>query len=311
MIWSISSYREFQRCSRKWFYNHKAASRSIKNPIRREIHLLSELESIEAWRGKIVDYTISEFVVPKLTKRQNFTDTEVFDFAKKVARARYNFAKDQRYKDDDLKKTDHEFDYAALYHFEYQNGSQNMNLKLTQAWGEIELALKNFLGNRELLSYLQTANYLVTQRNLKFGFNGFTIQAVPDLIAFFAEKPPHIIDWKVHYFGTKSYNEQLMVYALALVSCNPHKDFPPDLSKYSVTDINLSEYQLLKNTVRNYNVTVDHLEVLKDGVADGIYLMERKKCDSDYKDLDINDFEKTRNLDNCNTCAFKKLCYEE
>lgn len=311
MIWSIFSYRELQRCARKWFYNHKAASRSVKDPLRRGIHLLSELESVEAWRGKIVDYTISEFIIPRLSKKEICTKDEVIGFAKRVTRARYNFAKAQRYKEEDLKKTDHEFDYAALYPFEYVSGSYDINSKLKSAWGEIEVALNNFLDNTELLSHLETAKYLVTQRNLKFQFNGATIQGVPDLIAFFVEAPPHIVDWKVHYFGTKSYNEQLMLYALALTSCNPHKDFPRDLARYSIHEVSLSEYQLLKNTVRSYNVTDEHLEVLQDDLADGIYMMEKRKCDSDYKDLDINDFEKTRNLDNCNNCSFKRLCYEE
>ncbi len=281
----------------------------MKDPFRRDVHLLSELESIEAWRGKIVDYTISEYIIPRLNKKQSFTQQEVIDFARKVTRARYDFAKEQKYKDENLKKTEHEFDYAALYHFEY-NSSKDINGKLKSAWGEIELALNNFLANKELISYLKTAKYLITQRNIKFSLNGTTIQGVPDLIAFFTETPPHIVDWKVHYFGTKSYNEQLMVYALALLSCNPHKDFPADLNKYTVPEINLTEYQLLKNTVRNYNVTDDQFEVLRDDLADGIYLMEKRKCNEDYKNLNIDDFEKTRNLDNCNNCSFKRLCFE-
>lgn len=310
MIWSISTYKEFQRCQRRWFLNHKAASNSPKDELRREIHFLSELEGIDSWRGKIVDYTISEFVVPKLNRKQIFANSEVFAFAKKVTRARYDFAKSFRYKEDKLKKTEHQYDYTALYEFEYANSSVDINEKLKKAWSEIEIALNNFLGNHDLIEHLKTSSYLAKQKNLMFKSHGHNVKGVPDLIAFFPKKPPHIVDWKVHYYGTKSYNEQLLVYAVALKSCNPHKDFPSNLSDYSIQDINLTEYQLLKNAVRNYNVTDDHIEIINDFIAGGLHAMERKSCHEKYEKLNIEDFEQTQNLDNCKNCPFKKICKE-
>ncbi len=310
MIWSISSYKEFQRCHRKWFLNHKVASKGQKDKLRRDIYLLSELRGIEAWRGDIVDYTISEFIVPKLNKNQSFSNSEVFAFAKRLARARYEFAKALRYKEDKLKKTAHDYDYSALYEFEYSNASSDINAKFKNAWSEVEIALGNFLGNQDLIRHLKTANYLVKQRSLQFKSHEHNIKGVPDLIAFFPNRPPHIIDWKVHYYGTKSYNEQLLVYAIALKSCTPHKDFPTNLADYSIQDIRLTEYQLLKDTMRNYNVTDDHIEIINDFIADGLLSMQRKGCDEKYEKLNIDDFEKTSNLNNCKSCSFKKICKE-
>ena len=310
MIWSISTYKEFQRCQRKWYLNHKVASRSLKDSFRREIHFLSELESIDSWRGKIADYTISEFIIPKLNKKQTFAKDEVIDYAKKVARARYNFAKGKRYRDVDLKKTEHNYDYAAIYDFEYNNSDNNLSNKFKIAMNEAETALTNFMNNIELIEKLKSAEYLVKQRNLKFKFHDITVQAVPDLIAFFTNKPPLIADWKVHYFGTKTFNEQLLVYSFALKSCNPHKDFPALLNNYSITDIDLLEYQLLKNIVRSYKTDEDHIEFISDYIAGGINLMKRKKCDEKYEKLDINDFDKTYYIDACLTCSFKKICKE-
>lgn len=311
MIWSISSFKQFQRCQRKWFLDEKVGSRSNKDAFRKEIYLLSQLESIEAWRGKIVDYTISEFVIPKIQKKQGINEAEVIEFAKKLTRARYEFAKAERYKEDGLKKTEHEYDYAALYNFEYTNSSYDLTDKLKQSWSEIEAALKNFLSNNELIEYLKTASYLVKQRALTYSLHDFTIKGVPDLIAFFPNKPLHIFDWKVHFFGTKTYNEQLLIYALALTNCNPHKDFNGYINGFTAFDIKLSEFQLLKNTVRNYTVTDDYIEVINDFVAEGIENMKLKKCDCEYKGLNIEHFEKTPNLDNCTNCQFKKICKED
>ena len=311
MIWSISSYKEFQRCQRRWFLNKKAASKSPKDEFRREVHFLSELEGIDAWRGKIVDYTISEFVIPKLNRKESIVTSEVFAFTKKLTRARYDFAKAFRYKEEKLKKTDHVYDYAALYEFEYTSSTEDIKAKLKKAWSEIELALGNFLGNQELIEHLKTASYLAKQKNLMFKSHGHNVKGVPDLIAFFPDRPPHIVDWKVHYYGTKSYNEQLLVYAVALKSCNPHKDFPANLADYTIQDISLTEYQLLKNTIRNYNVTDYHIEIINDFIASGLYAMQRKNCDEKYEKLNIEDFEQTQNLDNCKTCPFKKVCKEK
>lgn len=310
MIWSISSFKQFQRCQRKWFLDEKLGSRSNKDAFRREIYLLSQLESVEAWRGKIVDYTISEFVIPKIQKKQVIKQSEVIDFAKKLTRARYEFAKQERYKEEGLKKTEHEYDYAALYNLEYTNSTYDLNDKLKKSWNEIETALVNFLSNTELIEYLKTANYLVKQRALTYSLHDFTIKGVPDLIAFFPNQPPHIFDWKVHFFGTKTYNEQLLIYALALTICNPHKDFVEYINGFSAYDIKLSEFQLLKNTMRDYSVTDDYIELINDFIAEGIEQMHLKKCDCDFKELNIEHFEKTPNMDNCLNCQFKKICRE-
>lgn len=308
MIWSLSSFREFQRCPKKWFYNHKVASRSKKDTFRRVVYLLSELESIDAWRGKIVDYTISECIIPKLKAKQEIDYDAVIEFAKKLARERYEFAKAQRYKEENLKKTEHEYSYAALYEFEYT--ALDITAKFKQAWEEICIALENLLENQELLKDLREAKYLITQRSLTYSIHDFTVKGVPDLIAFYVSRPPHIVDWKVHYFGTKSYNEQLLIYALALKTCNPHRDFPAELTQYSVHDIKLIEYQLLKNSLRSYYTTDEYVEEVKDYIADGLLQMRMAGCEKEYNKLNIEDFDTTSNPAHCQKCPFKKVCWE-
>lgn len=103
MIWSISSFKQFQRFQRKWFLDEKVGSRSNKDAYRKEIYLLSQLESVEAWRGKIVDYTISEFIIPKIQRKQAINQSEVIEFAKRLSRTRYDFAKKERYKINGIK----------------------------------------------------------------------------------------------------------------------------------------------------------------------------------------------------------------
>lgn len=310
MIWSISAFKSYQRCQRRWFYDEKVGSRSLKDAFRREVYLLSQLETIDAWRGKIVDYTISEYIIPKIQRKQKIDEGEVLAFAKKVTRARYDFAKAKRHKEEGLKKSEHDYDFAALMEFEFESDEQKVHERIKKAWEEIEIALKNFLSNSDLIAELYKVDYLVTQRALTYKLHDFTIKGVPDLIAFYSHKPPKIFDWKVHYWGTKTYNDQLLIYAISLTNCNPHVDFKNYFSAHTVEEVLLSEYQLLKNTVREYFITPDEVERINDVIADATHSMERNCCNAEYKVLDKENFSKTPNLDNCKTCPYKRLCQE-
>lgn len=308
MKWSISSFKEFQKCERKWFLNHKMGSRSIKDAFRREIYLLSQLETLDSWRGQIVDYTISEYIIPRLLKKQLVSYNDIIVYAKELTRVRYNFASQERHKEPSLKKTEHYYEYAPLYDIEYP--SEHLNSKLNKAWEEIAISLNNFINNDELIAQLQSANYLTAQRTLTYNAHGFSIQGVPDLIAFFPDAPPHIYDWKVHSSDTKTYTEQLLVYAQALTECLPHKDFVDYIEEYDMYDIRLSEVQLLTNKIRHYTVTEEYIERINDYIAGSMEIMKLKKCDFDFKELNIEDFEKTIQLDTCLNCQFKKICSE-
>ena len=69
MIVSFSRIRQFSNCQRLWCFAKLIASSQAKsNPLRREIYLLSQLQSLAAWRGDIVDHVISRRIIPALTK---------------------------------------------------------------------------------------------------------------------------------------------------------------------------------------------------------------------------------------------------
>ncbi|MBX9784319.1 MAG: PD-(D/E)XK nuclease family protein [Chitinophagaceae bacterium] len=309
MIWSISSFKEFQKCERKWFLDKKFSSRSPKNIYRQEVYFLSQLETIDAWRGQIVDYTLSKYVIPKMQKRQTLSYDAVIDYAKKITKARYEFAIAEGHKEPNLKKTEHYYEYAPLYDIKYPSG--DLKPKLRKAWDEIVVSLTNFYNNQGLIADLKKANYLITQRTLQYDSHDTTIRGVPDLIAFYPDAPPHIYDWKVHSSDTKTYTEQLLIYAQSLITCWSHSDFEEYIKGYKMTDIRLSEFQLLTNKIRNYSVTEDYVERINDYIAGGIEKLILKNCHKKFEELSIDNFEKTPNLDNCRSCPFKKICKED
>lgn len=131
-------------------------------------------ETIDAWRGQIVDYTLSEYVIPKMQKRQTPTYDAAIDYAKKITKARYEFAIAEGHKEPNLKKTEHYYEYAPLYDIEYP--SDDLKPKLKKAWDEIVISLTNFYNNKELIANLKKANYLITQRTLQYDSHDTTIE---------------------------------------------------------------------------------------------------------------------------------------
>src|SRR5690606_16934496 len=112
--------------------------------------------------------------------------------------------------------------------------------------------------------YLKSAKLLVSQRSLHYQFSGLPVSSKPDLIIFFGDHPPHIVDWKVHTYGIHTYDEQLISYAVALfkvAATKPHVDFPTNLTSHKIFDYKLTEYQLLhpERIRRDYEITLDSL----------------------------------------------------
>ena len=138
-----------------------------------------------------------------------------------------------------------------------------------------------------------------------------TVRAVPDAIAFFDEAPPLIVDWKVHTFGLKEAWTQLATYAIALMSCDPHKDFPAMLGRWCVKDARLAEVQLLTNQVRRYTLTEEDVGRTNTYIAQSVTQMllatEGRKRDQ----LQASDFPAAADPDVCQRCPFRKLCWEE
>lgn len=68
MRWSYSASRSFRQCQRQWFFKNIVASAKAKDSLRRRAYLLGKLQSISAWRGKIVDDVITRTIIPNLNR---------------------------------------------------------------------------------------------------------------------------------------------------------------------------------------------------------------------------------------------------
>jgi len=310
-MFSITGYKQFQRCELQWYFKNIVADARVKNdPYRKEITILSKLDSVEAWRGKIVDDVISRLLVNAINQKYPVNKEYFLNEANQQFDKQLEYAAFQKYREPDRRYTQDK-DFAALTGFEF--GESISDESLAQAKLDINDAINNLLDDKEFIEYLKSAKWLVSQRTLKYHLDRFAIVAVPDLIMFFEDQPPHIVDWKVHTYGLNTYDEQLIFYAMALykvVQEKPHVDFPANVKEYKLFDYKLTEYQLLHqdHTKREYEITTDKLEQLSDKMSKGILEMYMKGCHHKYVDSDKESFETTHFIENCENCSFQKIC---
>jgi hypothetical protein len=142
--------------------------------------------------------------------------------------------------------------FAAWHAIEYAEPITDVDIDM--AWRDVELALQNLCAMTELWDLLWAASRCIVQRPLQFESFRVKVKAIPDLIAFYADAPPLIIDWKVHTRGSYGSRSQLALYALALARCRPHRDFPSPSRIGDPTELRLLEVQLLTGQQRFYRL---------------------------------------------------------
>ncbi|NWG54819.1 MAG: PD-(D/E)XK nuclease family protein [Hydrogenophilaceae bacterium] len=307
MRWSYSASRSFKKCQRQWFYKNMVASAKARDPVRRRINLLSKLQSVSAWRGRIVDQVISNTVIPGINRGAPVMLRE----AKAQARALFDrqllFARNHSIASFDTKPSDHGDDFCLLHGMEY--GAPPTDDELNVAWEEIAQALANLYALDAVKAPLKAADHVIAQRALQFDLmDGVTVISYPDAIAFLDDTPPVIVDWKVHAFGDNDAWLQLAIYAIALARSS-HNDFPPDFSA-KPDEILLLEAQLLTNLVREHRLDAAQIEETEEYMMSSAYeiacLTEGKK----YEELNAADFMPAIHPESCQSCAFRAPCWE-
>jgi hypothetical protein len=307
--------KQFFRCQRQWYFkNHIASWQAKKDPIRRETYLLSKLDSIFAWRGKLVDKVITKHIVNPINYGEELDEQHVLQQAQGLFELQMAFAKAHRLREPGMTASKANDEFAAWRKIEYQE--QVSDDLIANAWNDVEMAIHNLFAMEELIRKLRAADKLVPQRRLTFSFEGISpelisVRAVPDLLAFYQNKPPMIVDWKVHSFGRTDYRLQLACYALSLTCCKPHSDFPVGLSKYSPTDIALLETQLLTNHERPYILTQDDIYELETYIAETAMLMQLAVDATESVNFAPLEIPTTRYPETCASCQFPKICWEE
>jgi hypothetical protein len=266
------------------------------------------MQSVSAWRGQIVDSAISTVVVPALDRRQQPNLQACLRRAEYLFKTQSEFALAHRIREAGLVPAKAGNAFAAFLSIEH--GKAVPKDELDRAWLEIEQAIRNLFALEDLFRLLANTTRCIAQRALTFKHLGVSIKAVPDAIAFFSDQPPLIVDWKVHAFGTKDYWLQLVTYALALTRCTPHKDFPRTFSGCAPMDVRLIEVPLLTNRLREHRLEDEDVGEVEDMIAESASNMELAQDGRKLAELEPADFPVTSYPENCDSCPFRRPCWE-
>ena len=309
MIWSFSSSRMFKHCQRQWFFKqHFANANAKKQPERREAYLLSTLQSIYAWRGSLVDLVLSTRLVPALNRGNLPRLTNLVTDARRLFDEQLTFAQANRMRVPGMSKTKAGNSFASLYNIEYELGLSDSEIQ--GVWKDIEDALHNLYSMQDFLFWLRDANHLIAQRPLTFTCHGVRARMVPDLVVIDADERLFVVDWKVHTFGIANARLQLASYALALVNCNPHKDFPPVIANTCATDIGLVEIQLLTKQQRYYTLSENDINAVESYIVQTNVDMSLT-TDNRPKQFSPTDFPTATRAETCQRCNFRSLCWDD
>jgi len=306
-MWSLSAGKTFKKCQRQWYYKDCLGNWKAKDPLRRKAYLLSKLHSISSWRGSIVDSVISEIIVPTLKAKRTPSLIVAQQKAKELFDRQLKFARQHPLHQPGLSPSQLGSDFAVFHCMEY--GGEISETEIKKAKEEIDHALANLFTMSEVWSELRKAQYLVAQRPLSFSHTGETVRGVPDLIAFYSNEPPLIIDWKVHSFGVYRASMQLGIYALALIRGKPHKDFPT-LSRWESADLRLWEVQLLTNQLRRYELDEMRIAEIDNFMAESISAVQLILEDTKKSTLDPTEFLTASSPETCQFCNYKSICWE-
>lgn len=309
--WSFSAGKSYEKCPRMWFFRQVVAHHAAKDPLRREAYLLSKLDSLWSWRGRLVDNVITRQVVPALTAGRDLDLSALLAVARENYNAQLAFTAAHRLREAGMRPGQHP-DFLALR--EVEKGASLSDADLAKAWGDTETALTNLLAMKGLLERLQSATLLFPQRALAYkrtlpDGESVTVRAVPDLLAFFSDAPPLSVDWKVHTHATADYREQLAGYAFAL-SRSAGQWGLPNLSRLNATDVELIEAQLLTNELRSYTLTDEDVRAVESYHVESALRMQALLSEREKGNRNPYTVPTTTDLRTCEGCNFKALCWK-
>lgn len=310
MIWSFSADRTFRHCQRWWFYKNSFGNGNAKKVRqRREAYVLSKLQTIGAIRGDVVDDVLSVRLIPALNRGFIPDCDQLVKMALSMFDRRMTVVREHRLEEYVANGTKLPDDFTILFDVEYGDGIDED--KVEEARAEVEKAVKNLYELSDVLDELRGSSYVISQRALTYRVADFSVKAVPDVIAFYDDAPPVVLDWKVHFFGNADAAKQLASYSLALCKVDPHRDFPFAAEGFPAEETRLLEAQLLTPELREHEFSANEHASLEEHIAVraeemNLAVAGRKKA-SDFAPEDFSPAYEPRQ---CQRCPFKRLCWE-
>jgi hypothetical protein len=298
--WSISTDRLFRRCQRQFFFREIAASHAARD-WRREAFILKQLKTLELWRGTVIHEGIQHYLVPALKRGAPLDWASLTRQTLGRAKEQLAFSEERNYRKDGMVKGK-EAHFCAL--IPHETGRGVSKAEFAEVCDEIRAAFQRLEQMSDLWTELLGRKDLHPEEQMWVSFDDVRIMVQLDLLFERKLDHPTIIDWKSYEIGGDTGARlQMVLYGWALW----HK------KRFSVAkpeDIELLECQVQDGVVIRHECSQEVFDELEDYIYRSIHRIYSLCRSKKLADARLEDFAFTDNPNNCEYCAFQRLCVE-
>jgi hypothetical protein len=296
--WSCSAHSAFRRCQLQYFFGYKLAAAKSLDPARREAWVLSQLQDLSRWRGRLVDYGMEHILVPALKAGRLPSVDDMIQATLAVARRQWEFSLGRHYRQPGLRKGQCKDDFCALYEHEY--GVVIGDAERQRVEVEVAEAFRSLFRLTDFLEHLRQQKVYQAQRTLWVTFERARVKAIPDLLCWRGPQCT-LVDWKATESETSDHTWQMLVYALA-VQRNWPQTRPDDILVYEV--------RLLEGVIIPHTITEARLLAAEDYLYQSVLEIEALTGGKSLAEQDREDYEPAQTFRTCATCNYMRICLE-
>lgn len=311
--WSYSLDQTLRRCHRQFWFKHIFASHRAKwGSARREAFILSNVQTLETWRGLLIHSVIDDFLLRDLMFGRTPTLAELEDFTLERARKQLEFSANRDYRETDMTKTQAGDAYAIIWEDEFDFPASKLSKE--EALQECREALANLLHLTEILDDI-SANWYAAEATVQVDdYMEFPVGGRIDLMMV-SGKPNNtlrLIDWKLDREQRFDYAPQLEFYAHLLNFTDRYRDSTYRYQRIPVTASSLprslTEINLLYGEVINHHWNEQIERKTETRVFEGIRKIKAILDGQDPTKIRGEQLRVTKNSNNCDYCPFRQLC---
>lgn len=290
--WSKSRDELFKECKRKYYFNYYGCwggwDETAPERIR-ELYILKNLSTRQAWIGKTVHETIKNYLL-QLKIGNDLSSSSITYQLKKKLKAEFEFSNAGNYRTFPKK--------VGLVEHEYKK------IISKEEWDELfdyaEKCIINFYNSDALREIKKEPleNWLFLEDFLHFDFEGTKIYLSIDFAIKNSDNKIILYDWKTGKERDSEMDIQLACYALYV------------LQKWNLNPacITVDRYNVALDKEDRFNINSEVIEKIKSHMSDSIQKMKEILSDK-TKNLAIeSNFSKTTDIKKCLRCNFRKVC---
>ena len=297
--WSVSRDSLFKECRRKYYYNYYGSwggwDKNHRDKTTRILYVLKSLQNRWQWKGSTVHHEIEKILKELVSTGDLIPFEKSKNRVTELMRSDFRFSRDGLYwqKDGSLRNV------TALFEHEYKSGTPDEVWK--KNYDEAIQCLESFYNSQipEVIKTLPKEKIISIESMTAsaFSFSPEKVFVKLDL-AYESGDGVEIVDWKTG--AGESDKLQFLVYTI----------FAYEELEVPLEQITLTEYNLLGDGPRAHRFSAQELNDAVEYINRSIADMKGMLADPDENTAVMTDFPRTDNERICETCSFKKICFE-